>query len=214
MCASPTDVQPASTTRSTVAPILDRRSPSSSDRRLRVAAHPRGDLDRPDVVLPGRLRPGLLTLFATKVGLGLVFGLIFFALMWVNLMLTDRFGARDLSFEPEDEVVRRFQNAVRPYAGRIYAADRGGHGLHRGSQRVGPVADRGCSSCTASPSARTDPLFHKDIGFYIFTLPFVSFVVTWTLVSLFVILIVTVGPALLQRRHPRHARRRRASRRG
>ena len=62
------------------------------------------------------------TLLATKVGLAVAFGLIFFVLMWVNLMLTDRFGARDLSFEPEDEVVRRFQNAVRPRAGRIYAA--------------------------------------------------------------------------------------------
>ena len=38
-----------------------------------------------------------------------------------------------------------------------------------------------------------DPLFHKDLGFYIFTLPFVSFVVTWLLVSLIVVLLVTTG---------------------
>jgi len=38
------------------------------------------------------------TLLVTKVGLAVVFGLIFFILMWVNLLLTDRFGARDLSF--------------------------------------------------------------------------------------------------------------------
>jgi uncharacterized membrane protein (UPF0182 family) len=38
-----------------------------------------------------------------------------------------------------------------------------------------------------------DALFHKDLSFYIFTLPFVSFVVTWLLVSLIVALIVTTG---------------------
>ncbi len=44
--------------------------------------------------------------------------------MWGNLLLTDRFGARDLSFDPEDEVVRRFQNVVRPYAKRDLRGDR------------------------------------------------------------------------------------------
>jgi len=54
------------------------------------------------------------TLLMVKVGLGLTFGAIFFFIMWGNLLLTDRFGARDLSFDPEDEIVRRFQNVVRP----------------------------------------------------------------------------------------------------
>jgi uncharacterized membrane protein (UPF0182 family) len=38
-----------------------------------------------------------------------------------------------------------------------------------------------------------DALFHKDLSFYVFTLPFLSFIVTWTLVSLFVILIITAA---------------------
>ncbi len=129
-------------------------------------------------------------MWATKVGLAVVFGLIFFVLMWVNLMLSDRFGARDLSFEPEDEVVRRFQNAVRPYAGRIYA------GI---AAVTGFIAGINASSqwqtwllfVHRQSFGQTDPLYHKDIGFYVFDLPFVSFVVTWTIVSLFVILIVT-----------------------
>ena len=81
------------------------------------------------------------TLFLVKVGLGLTFGAIFFLLMWVNLLLTDRFGARDLSFEPEDEIVRRFQNVVRPYAGRIYAVIALLIGAGRGAQRDGGVAE-------------------------------------------------------------------------
>src|SRR6202044_2653186 len=68
------------------------------------------------------LSKGFSTLLMVKVGLGLTFGAIFFFIMWGNLLLTDRFGARDLSFDPEDEVVRRYQNIVPPYARRIYAA--------------------------------------------------------------------------------------------
>jgi len=130
------------------------------------------------------------TLLATKVGLAVAFGLIFFVLMWVNLMLTDRFGARELSFEPEDEVVRRFQNAVRPRAGRIYAAIAVVSGLIAGLNASGQW-QTWLLFVHRQSFGQTDQLYHKDIGFYIFDLPFASFVVTWTLVSLFVILIVT-----------------------
>ncbi len=126
----------------------------------------------------------------TKVGLALVFGAIFAVIMWVNLILADRFGARDLSFEPDDELVRRFQNSVRPRAVLVYGgvsvltgavAGLNASGqwnvwlLYRHSQSFGVV----------------DPVFHKDVGFYVFTLPFYSFVVTWGLVALFVTLILT-----------------------
>jgi uncharacterized membrane protein (UPF0182 family) len=130
------------------------------------------------------------TMLATKVGLAVVFGLIFFFVMWVNLMLTDRFGARDLSFEPEDEVVRRFQNAVRPYAGRIYAGIAILTGFIAGLNASGQW-QTWLLFVHRQSFGQTDQLFHKDIGFYVFNLPVASFVVTWTIVSLFVILIVT-----------------------
>jgi len=132
------------------------------------------------------------TLFYVKAGLGLTFAAIFFALMWGNLLLTDRFGARDLTFEPEDEIVRRFQNSVRPYAGRIYALI---------ALVMAVVAGLNATSqwqkyllfANAQSFHQKDALFHKDLGFYIFTLPFVSFVITWVLVALFIVLIVTAG---------------------
>ena len=179
---SPTDVSPRPRRiRASVASVLDWAHHCGRLHRILVAAQPGGPLDRPDVVLPDRLRQSVwTTLLVTKVGLAVVFGLIFFILMWVNLLLTDRFGARDLSFDPEDEIVRRFQNVVRPYAGRIYAVIGVLTGLDRGSQRHRPVAGlpalhplqvlpperRRCSTRTSS--------------FYVFTLPFLSFIVTWT----------------------------------
>ncbi len=132
------------------------------------------------------------TLFFVKVGLGLTFGAIFFALMWSNLLLTDRFGARDLTFEPEDEVVRRFQNAVRPHAGRIYALISLVMGAIAGLNATGEW-NKYLLFANSQPFHVRDPLYHKDLGFYVFTLPFVSFVVTWLLVALVVILIVTSG---------------------
>jgi uncharacterized membrane protein (UPF0182 family) len=121
-----------------------------------------------------------------------VFGLIFFILMWVNLLLTDRFGARDLSFEPEDEIVRRFQNVVRPYAGRIYAVIGVFTGLIAGLNATGQWQAYLLFIHSKSFNLN-DALFHKDLSFYVFTLPFLSFIVTWTLVSLFVILIITAA---------------------
>ncbi len=130
------------------------------------------------------------TLFWVRVGLGLTFGAVFFFLLWLNLLLTDRFGARDLTFEPEDEVVRRFQNAVRPYAKRIYAAIALVFGLVAGLNATGEWQNY-LLFAHSRPFAATDPLFHKNIGFYVFTLPFVSFCATWLLVTLIVTLVVT-----------------------
>ena len=132
------------------------------------------------------------TLFWIKVGLALTFGAIFFFIMWGNLLLTDRFGARDLSFDPEDEVVRRFQNVVRPYAKRVYAAIAIVMGLIAGLNASGQWQKYLLFS-HAQTFGLTDPVFHKDYGFYVFTLPFVSYVITWFLVIFILALIVTAG---------------------
>ena len=132
------------------------------------------------------------TLLMVKVGLGLTFGAIFFFIMWGNLLLTDRFGARDLSFDPEDEIVRRFQNVVRPYAKRIYAAIAVVMALIAGLDATGQW-NKYLLFANSQPFHAKDALFHKDLSFYVFTLPFVSFVVTWLLVALIVTLIVTTG---------------------
>jgi hypothetical protein len=132
------------------------------------------------------------TLFFIKVGLFLTFGAIFFFIMWGNLLLTDRFGARDLSFDPEDEVVRRYQNIVRPYAKRIYAAIALFMGLIAGLNATGQWQNYILFTHYES-FHKVDPVFHKDLGFYIFTLPFVSFIITWFLVILIIALIVTTG---------------------
>ena len=61
------------------------------------------------------------TLLGVKVGLFASFGGLFFVLLWVNLIVSDRVSSVVDASDPEDELVRRYQRIVRPYANRIYA---------------------------------------------------------------------------------------------
>ena len=91
----------------------------------------------------------------------------------------------------EDEFVRRYQQYVRPYAGRIYVALVFVLALIGASGTVGQWNNwilflHGGSFHIA------DPQFHKDVGFYVFKLPILTFLVDWTLAILIVTLAVSV----------------------
>jgi len=130
------------------------------------------------------------TLFLYKVGLTVVFGLLFAGLVFGNLMLTHRFRAKNLSFEPEDEMTRRYQNFVTPYVKRIYGAIALFLGFLAGLNAESQWKNLALF-LHAQHFSSVDPVFHKNIGFYIFTLPFLSFIATWLLVALFVTLLLT-----------------------
>jgi len=91
---------------------------------------------------------------------------------------------------PEDELIARYQEVAGPYQGRI----RIGISLF-----FALIAGIGVSSqwkqwvlFTHSVSFGVkDPQFHKDIGFYVFQLPFLKFLVDWLFASTIIILIVT-----------------------
>jgi hypothetical protein len=131
------------------------------------------------------------TLLAIKLGLFGVFGAIFFAVLWVNLVVCDRIAGRDIVLAQEDELVRRYQQFVRPYAGRIYVALAFVLALIGASGTVGQW-NNWILFRHGGNFGVTDPQFHKDIGFYVFDLPFMTFVVDWTLAILIVTLAVTI----------------------
>ena len=89
---------------------------------------------------------------------------------------------------PEDELVRRFQGAVRPYAGRVYALLAFVLALIAASTAVGKWGLWLLFSNARSFHVK-DPLFGKDLGFYVFRLPFLTFVIDWLLASLLAILV-------------------------
>jgi uncharacterized protein len=130
------------------------------------------------------------TLLGIKVGLAVVFGVLFFVGLFVNLLVADRIGRTAVFEAPEDEMVRRFQLAVRPYAKRIYALVAVVLGLAAGIAAIGQWQSWLLFS-NAQSFGRTDPQFHKDVGFYVFELPFIEFIISWLFVSLVIMAIIT-----------------------
>ena len=131
------------------------------------------------------------TLLLIKLGLFGVFGAIFFAVLWINLVVCDRIAGHDVVLAQDDELVRRYQQFVRPYAGRIYVAIAFVLALIGASGTIGQW-NNWILFLHGGNFGVTDPQFHKDIGFYVFKLPFLTFIVDWTLAILIVTLAVVV----------------------
>ena len=131
------------------------------------------------------------TLLVIKLGLFGVFGAIFFAVLWINLTVCDRIAGHDIVLAQDDELVRRYQQYVRPYAGRIYVALAFILALIGASGTIGQWNNWILFRHGGNFGIK-DPEFHKDVGFYVFKLPFLTFIVDWTLAILIVTLAVSL----------------------
>jgi len=131
------------------------------------------------------------SLFEIKVGLMLTFAVIFGVLLLASLIVAERLAPRGPSLDAEDEFVKRYQEVVGPYAGRLRVALVVVLALIVGSQALGQWQNW-ILFRNGVPFGVKDPQFHKDVGYFVFKLPFELFLVHWALVALFVILVVTV----------------------
>lgn len=128
---------------------------------------------------------------ASKLGLAGVFVVVAMALVWSSLWLADKIAQRTLFLPAESDLVRRYHAAVFPHAFLLRTAV---------SLLVALALGAGTSSqwehwLLFNHAVRfgvTDPEFHRDASFYIFRLPFLSFLVDWTLVALLVTFLVSL----------------------
>lgn len=126
-------------------------------------------------------------LLSAKLTLGVGAALVFFLLLWVNMLIADRLAPRFRAVGGEDEILVRYRELV---AGRqrllwlvVAAAIAIVPGISASQQwREWLLFRHGGSFGTRDPELGT------DIGFYVFKLPFLSLAVDW----LFGFLIVTV----------------------
>jgi uncharacterized protein len=128
-------------------------------------------------------------LLSAKAVPALIFSAVFFVVMLVNLIVTDRIAPRYRGTGPEDEIIERYRGYVAPYAGRVRVLVAAFFSLIMGSG----VAAQWQSWILFSNSTSfgiKDPQFHKDISFYVFRLPFLQFAAGWTFAALLVMLIV------------------------
>ena len=131
-------------------------------------------------------------LLAVKTGLFFGFAAAFFLAMWVSLAVVDRVAPSELALGPEDELVRRYQQRLAPRAVLVRTLVSLVIALIAASGTVGQWSNFLLFSNAQPFGNLTDPLFHKNVGFFVFALPFLSFLVSWSFVALVVITVVTL----------------------
>jgi uncharacterized membrane protein (UPF0182 family) len=129
-------------------------------------------------------------LIEAKLFPALIFAVVFFVLLFVNLIVADRLAPLARSTGPEDEIIERYRSIVDPYAGRIRFAVAFFFAIVMGSGVASQWRDWILFS-NATKFGVKDPQFHRDIGFYVFKLPFLQFIASWTFAALLVMLIIT-----------------------
>ena len=125
-----------------------------------------------------------------KIALAAIFTSAFFVVMWLNLVIADRLAPPFRPAGPEDEVIERYHELIGGRVGIVRASISGLLAL---------IAGAGVSSewnswllfTHARDFGIEDPQFKTDIGFYVFRLPFLSFLVGWLFAALLIVLIVT-----------------------
>ena len=124
-----------------------------------------------------------------KIGLGLLFTAIFFIALWLNLFIADRLAPTVPLPGPEDELSRRWRQFIARRAILIRSVI---------SLLFALLVGAGVSSQWQSwlffrnrvDFGIVDQQFGIDVGFYVFQLPFLTFVVNWVFAAIIVIFVV------------------------
>jgi uncharacterized membrane protein (UPF0182 family) len=127
----------------------------------------------------------------TKLSLAGVFVAAMFVALWSSLWFVDRMAPRLALFAPELELVRRYQTVVGPHVFAVRTTVSALVAFAVGEGAAGEWQNWILFE-HSEPFGYTDPIFHRDASFFVFRLPFLSFVVNWMLLALLVIFVVTV----------------------
>lgn len=119
-----------------------------------------------------------------------VFTVVFFVLIVVNLVIADRLAPVFVPAGPEEELVQRYREVVGPYAGRVRLGVGAVFALIAGSTVATHWQDWILFRNRVDFGVK-DPQFNTDIGFYVFQLPFTTFMVEWAFNALIVVFLVT-----------------------
>ncbi len=131
------------------------------------------------------------SILGIKIMLAVVFTALFFLIMWTSLTVADRLAPRFRPMGPEDELVQRYREFVGPHAGKVRIGVSLVIGLFAG---LGTRAqwNNWLLFRNGSSFGIKDPQFHKDIGFFVFQLPFIRFLINWLFVAIVITAVVTV----------------------
>jgi uncharacterized protein len=126
----------------------------------------------------------------TKVFLALAFVALFFVMMLASLTVADRVSPKLPAPGPSDELVNRYREVMMPRGRWVRVITAFIFALFSGIGADGQWNNWDLLRYAVSFPV-SDPQFHKNVGFYVFDLPFIEFLINWFFVSIIVILIVT-----------------------
>ena len=130
-----------------------------------------------------------------EAGLAATFSVVFFALLWGNLLLADRL-APVTPLPAGDELVTRWQELVTPHMKWIrlgvaaLLALIGGISAHSQWDNWLLFSNAAPFTSTSGPWNGVDPLNHLNDGFYVFRLPFLGWLAGWAFSALVVTLLL------------------------
>jgi uncharacterized membrane protein (UPF0182 family) len=128
----------------------------------------------------------------TKVVLGLLFGIVFFLVLFANLWIVRRITPRYRPLTPEQEIIERYRMQFEPYAWWILpvfaAAIAFFVGLGVTTQWRTFLLWRNGSGISFGA---TEQVFDRDAAFYVFSLPWLKFVQGWLFSALVGVLVIT-----------------------
>lgn len=129
-------------------------------------------------------------ILGAQVVLSVVFVAIFFVLAWLNLVIADRIAPALRPPGPEEELLVRWHETVGRRNGLIRFAIAGFFALVAGG---GAASQWNEWVLFTNPVdfGEVDPVFSQDISFYMFRLPFLTFVVSWFFAAFIIIGIIT-----------------------
>ena len=129
-------------------------------------------------------------ILGAQIILSVVFVAIFFVLAWINLVIADRIAPALRPPGPEEELLVRWHDTVGRRNGLIRFAIAGFFALVAGA---GAAAEWNEWILFNNPVdfGSVDPVFGEELSFYIFRLPFLTFVVNWFFAAFIIIGIIT-----------------------
>jgi uncharacterized protein len=135
------------------------------------------------------------TVVGTQFSLVLGFGLLFFAILWGNLVLAERLAPGFRPLGPGDEIVARYRDTVGDNGGRVRLVVSIIFSLIAGAGASGEwqhwLLFRHAQSFGTKDPLKGSFLFGRDIGFYVFRLPFLQFLVGWLFTAVLVAALLT-----------------------
>lgn len=119
----------------------------------------------------------------TQIVMIVVFGAVFFILLWGNLYIAERLAPPFREGVVPDDVVVRYHESIAPHAAKLRLAVAGLFALIAGLNSASRWSTW-MLFVNGGDFGWKDPLFGHDAGYYVFRLPFWTFLIDWVFAAL------------------------------